>query len=257
MPYLFFILGLLVGSFLNSLIYRLGKKELKKIWTGRSFCPHCKKTLKWFDLIPLISFLIQKGKCRYCRKPISLQYPLVEFFTGLLFFLLFWKFGLSYSLLLFLPITSLLIILFVYDLKTQTIPDLVAYIAIGLALVYSIFNFQFFTATTLRETIFNLISAVSLAVFFALLVYLSKEYLMGKGDIKMGLLLGLTLGFPKILVGAFFAFFLGALVGLILIALKKKNLKSQIPFGPFLILGIFIGLFFGEKIINWYLGLLP
>jgi len=257
MPYLFFIFGLFVGSFLNVVILRLEgfpaslslSKHLSSIFLGRSKCPKCRKKLPWYDLVPLVSFVALKGKCRYCKKPISLQYPLVEFFTGLLFALLFVKFGLSLVTVYWLLITGLLIILFVYDLKTQTIPDTIAYLGIGLAFVYSIFNFKF--------SIFNSILAPIIAGgFFAILVLISKERWMGQGDIKIGALMGLLLGYPNVLVGLFLAFIMGALAGLILIAMKKKTLKSQIPFGPFLILAIFITIFFGEKILNWYLGTL-
>jgi prepilin signal peptidase PulO-like enzyme (type II secretory pathway) len=253
MPYFFFVSGLFVGSFLNVVILRLGKSDFKEIWMGRSRCPKCKKTLKWFELIPVLSFILQGGKCRYCKKPISLQYPLVEFSTGLLFALIFLKFGNTLNSYFLIFISCLLIILFVYDLKTQMIPDIIAYIAIGLALVYSLTLSLLYSLTPWWSPF---LAAIVAGGFFAILVLVSKEKWMGQGDIKLGALMGLLLGYPNVFVGLFLAFVLGALVSLVLIALKKKTLKSQIPFGPFLITAIFVTIFYGEAILNWYLGIL-
>lgn len=246
MMYLLFILGLSVGSFLNVVILRLEKGE-GGILAGRSRCPKCGKILKWFELIPLVSFLIQGGKCRSCKKPISFQYPLVEFFTGLLFSFLYWRFGLTLQFGFLAVISSLLVILFVSDLRTQMIPDIVAYIGIGLALFYILI-------THYPLPINAALGAAIAGGFFALLVYPSHEKWMGKGDVKIGVLTGLLLGYPQVLVALFLSFTLGAFVGLILIATKRKTLKSQVPFGPFLITATFVTIFLGEKILEWYLG---
>jgi len=252
-----FIFGLVIGSFLNCVIYRLEKKQ--SFLKGRSYCPHCKHILSWQDLIPVFSFLILGGKCRYCGKKISLQYPLVELFTGLLFvFLLNYELGIrNYEIFnfnfifnfLFLILNSLfLILIFVYDLKHYIIPDKVIYPAIAIALIYNlILNSQFI--------IHNSISAFGAAAFFLAIVLISRGKWMGVGDIKLALLIGLLLGYPKALLALFLAFLIGAIIGLGLIILKKKTIKSELPFGPFLILGIYLALFFGEKIINWYLNL--
>jgi len=250
MIYVFAILGFFVGSFLNVVILRLEKKE-KGILAGRSRCVHCKKNLRWFELIPLASFIVQRGKCLFCKKPISWQYPLVEFCTGLLFAFLYWQFALSWRLIFLIPLSSILLILFVSDFRTQMIPDIVVYIGIGIAFLYALVSSFFshiFTAP--------LIGAAIAGGLFALLVYPSHEVWMGKGDVKMGVLAGLLLGFPQILVALFLAFMFGALVGIILLVTKKKNLKSQVPFGPFLITAIFVTIFHGEKILEWYLGIL-
>lgn len=250
MIYILFVLGLFVGSFLNVVILRLEKEE-GGIFTGRSKCPKCGKTLKGPELIPLISFIIQKGKCRHCQKSISYQYPLVEFFTGLLFVLLYWKFGLSWHLLFLCPLISILLILFVSDFRTQTIPDIVAYIGIALAVIYALISsslLQFLSSSLLAATISG--------GFFAILVLASHETWMGQGDIKIGVLMGLILGFPKVLEALFLAFILGAVFGIILILLKKKTFKSQIAFGPFLITATFVTIMWGEEIINWYFKLL-
>ena len=137
MEILVYIFGLIVGSFLNCVIYRL--EEGKSFLKGRSFCPDCKHTLSWQDLIPLLSFLILKGKCRYCKKPISWQYPLVELATGILFILIL-NFSTRPGGVILFVVSCFLIVIFVYDLKHYIIPDKIIYPAIAIALI---FNFQF------------------------------------------------------------------------------------------------------------------
>ena len=254
-----FILGLAVGSFLNCVIYRLEKN--KSFLKGRSFCPYCKHVLKLQDLIPVFSFLILKGKCRYCRKKISWQYPLVEIATGLLFvFILNYELGImNYEILdfgfilnfLFLILTfSFLILIFVYDLKHYIIPDKVVYPAIIISFVYLIAVYD------MRLMMYAFLSAVFASGFFLFIVLISQGRWMGLGDVKLAFFMGLFLGFPNILVALFFAFLIGAIIGIGLILKGKKSLKSEVPFGPFLIIGTFIAFFWGEIIINWYFNLI-
>ena len=183
-----FIFGLIVGSFLNCVIYRLeiGKSALK----GRSFCPHCQHQLKWQDLIPIFSFLILRGKCRYCKKPIFWQYPLVELITGILF-LLFFIFHFSFFIFI---ISSFLIIIFVYDLKHYIIPDKIIYPAIVIAFLYQLFNHWSLIINHLNF----IYSALGASFFFLLIVLASRGKGMGIGDIKLGFLMGLILGWPNI-----------------------------------------------------------
>lgn len=256
-----FIFGLIVGSFLNCIIYRLqtGENFLK----GRSFCPHCKHTLNWQDLIPLLSLLILKGKCRYCQKPISWQYPLVELATGFLFLLIYQFDRGSSSIIFNWVVSSFLIIIFVYDLKHYIIPDKVIYPAIAVAFFHQLFkilNFEFISDLGFRILDFKmlanpLLSAILAAAFFLLIVLVSRGTWMGMGDVKLAFFMGLFLGFPNILVALFSAFFIGAIIGLILIGLGKKTLKSEIPFGPFLVSGTFLAMFFGERLVDFYLNL--
>jgi prepilin signal peptidase PulO-like enzyme (type II secretory pathway) len=253
-----FLLGLAVGSFLNCIIYRLEKNE--SFLKGRSYCPNCHHVLAWQDLIPILSFLILKGKCRYCGKKISLQYPLVELATGILFF------SISYSTFqhsntptfqqfiqfLYLSIvSSFLIIIFVYDLKHYLIPDKVIYPAIALTLI---FNFKFLIFKQFQIFKYSILSAFGSAAFFLVIFLISRGKWLGFGDVKFGFLMGLFLGFPKILVALFSAYLIGAIIGIGLVLAKKKTLKSEVPFGPFLVAGTFIALFFGSQLINWYLG---
>lgn len=246
-----FIFGLSVGSFLNVVICRLETKE--SFFFSRSHCPECGAVLKWYHLIPLLSFLIQKSRCDYCQKKISWQYPLVELTTGLLFLLVF---SLQFSnpvqfsafqaleLFYYFSIISLLIVIFVYDMKHYLIPQKVVYPAIGLVLIklavdFSNKGFGF-------EVYGPLLAAFSAFGFFLLLVLASKGKWMGLGDVKLSFLMGLVLGWPNILVALFLSFFSGAIIGLILIVLGKKTMKSEIPFGPFLAASAIVVLIFGN-----------
>ena len=254
-----FIFGLIVGSFLNCVIYRIekGRSFLK----GRSFCPNCKHPLAWYDLIPVFSFLFLRGKCRYCGKKISLQYPLVEIFTATTFLFVFnflfpnfsfrdvlafnFKDILKFSY--FLTISSLLILIFIYDLKNFIIPDEFIYPSIIIVLLYEMTtNFNFLVKNFI-------LSAIVTSAFFLMIVLISKGRWMGMGDVKLAFFIGLFLGFPKVFVGMFLAFLIGAIIGIGLIFLRMKTLKSEVPFGPFLVVGTFIALLWGQQIANWYL----
>jgi len=262
-----FIFGISVGSFLNCVIYRLEIKQ--SFLKGRSFCPKCHHILRWYDLIPILSFIFLKGKCRYCREKISFQYPLVEIATGGLFLLIFnflllkgeFNFQNFINLVYLLIVSSLLVIIFVYDLKHYIIPDKIIYPAILVVFIYRLFEILNFDQWNLGLEILKnlqmpLLTAISAGTFFFLLWLVSGGRWMGLGDAKLAFFMGLFLGFPNILVSLFSAFFLGAIIGLGLIAFGEKSLKSKIPFGPFLVTGTFIALFFGEKIINCYLNLM-
>jgi prepilin signal peptidase PulO-like enzyme (type II secretory pathway) len=242
-----FVLGACIGSFLNCYIYRL---ENKKSLKGRSFCPHCKHTLNWQDLFPVFSFLFLRGKCRYCKKKISWQYPVVELATGIIFLLIFnFKFLSILNLAFLFYVASALIIIFVYDLKHYIIPDKVLFPAIIVTFLYRLFESFWIPASAGMTVLAVIISAG----FFFVIWLVSKGKWMGFGDVKLAVLMGLLLGLPNVLVALFLAFFFGAIIGVILMVLEKKNLKSEIPFGPFLIAGTFLALFWGPQIIQWYL----
>lgn len=235
-----FALGTFLGSFLNCIIYRLEKGE--SFLKGRSYCPYCRQTLSFEDLIPLLSFLVLRGKCRYCQKKISWQYPLVEIATGLVFLLIF----IFQSLILNFIIGFFLILIFIFDLKHYLVPDEIIYPAILITLFWRlVFNFQFLISNAI-------FSAVLAAASFGAIILFSKGKWMGWGDVLIVFLMGLFLGYPSILVALYSTFFIGAVVGLILIFLGKKGLKSEIPFGPFLVLGTFLALFFSQKLIDFY-----
>lgn len=235
-----FLLGLVVGSFLNCVIYRL---EAGKSLKGRSFCPQCGHKLSWLDLFPVFSFLFLAGKCRHCGKKISTQYPLVELAGGIIFLLIFsaqseiLSAGQFLNLIFLLYIASVLIVIFVYDLKHYIIPDKVLLPAIAIALI---FNFQ------------DILAGLVAACFFLAIFLISQGRWMGFGDVKLAFLMGLLLGIGNVVTALFLAFFFGAIISIILIGFYGKNLKSEIPFGPFLILGTFLALLYGKEIISWY-----
>jgi len=235
---LLFLVGLAVGSFLNCLIYRLSK-GFSPIG-GRSFCPKCNHTLSWQDNIPLLSFILLSGRCRHCLSPISWQYPLVELGTGILTISIF-NFQFSIFNLL---ITYALIVIFVSDLRYGTIPDRIVYPVIGLATLFLIIY-------NLSSSIYYLLSSLGAAGFFLALVAITRGKGMGIGDVKLAALMGLVLGWPKILVALYLAFLTGAIVGVILILLGKKRFGEHIPFGPFLTTATWIGLLWGGQILAW------
>ncbi len=247
-----FGLGLSIGSFLNVLIYRLPRSIPL---TGRSFCPRCKKKISWQDNFPLLSFIFLRGKCRHCHSPISWQYPVVEFLTAFLFFLTaFWVFKQNPDLTLLTPqyylilgyylfLFSALVVIFFTDLFQQIIPDQVVYPAMVISLIGG-----FFLDGIQR---YNLLSALGGGLFFLFLHLITKKKGMGSGDIKLVVLMGLILGFPKIVLASYLAFLTGALVGVILILAKKKKFGEHIPFGPFLAGSTIIALFWGEELIKW------
>jgi prepilin signal peptidase PulO-like enzyme (type II secretory pathway) len=270
-----FLFGLIVGSFLNSVIYRLSLPNFswKKIIgpKERSYCPHCKHVLSWRDLIPILSFLDLKGKCRYCKKNISWQYPLVELATAILFILTIQKIaedippeisgGMSsgglfsggfLNLCYLLIVACFLIVIFVYDLKHYIIPDEIVFPAIGIAFLYNIF-YSYFILHASYFILNTLYSALGASAFFFAIFLISKGKWLGFGDVKLAFFMGLFLGFPNIIVALFLSYLIGAIIGLGLILAKKKGLKSEVPFGPFLVTGTFSAFFWGEKIISWYL----
>jgi len=237
------ILGLIVGSFLNAVIYRLHKKV--SFLRGRSYCPWCKHDLSAKDLIPLFSFLFLKGKCRYCRKNISWQYPLVEFGTMATFLILYWQFGLTLDFFVYLIYTSLLMVIFVYDLKYYLILDKVSVPAMAVAAICSYF--------ILNISILDMFVGVLIGGgFFLLQFYISKGKWIGGGDIRLGIVMGLMLGWPAILPALFLAYVLGSIIGIILIISKKKKMKSQVPFGTFLSLATFLTFIIGDVVIDYY-----
>ncbi|MDD3190418.1 MAG: prepilin peptidase [Candidatus Pacebacteria bacterium] len=256
-----FILGSVVGSFLNVVIFRLGTDD--KIVNSRSKCLACSHQLAWYDLFPVFSFLSLGGKCRYCKAKISWQYPLVEIATGILFATLFFQIFqnydfifsnfISYFFLIF--IFSALIVIFVFDLRHYIIPDEVIYPAIIISFLLVLLK-SFLAGGTFNYLFFmNFLASAFLAGgFFMFLVIITKGKGMGGGDIKLGFLMGLVLGLPNILLALFLAFISGALVGVFLIALGRKKMKSMLPFGPFLIFGFSVSYFWGSKIIGWYWG---
>ncbi len=243
---LVFVFGLVIGSFLNVVICRLKTKET--IFFNRSYCPECKAVLRWYDLIPILSFLIQRGKCRYCEKKISWQYPLVEISTACLFLLIFnFQFSI-FNLIYYLIIVSLLIVIFTYDLKHYLIPDRIVFPGMIITLLYQVLSNDFYRPV---------LAGLATSGFFLLLVLITKGKGMGLGDVKLVGLMGLILSWPNVLIALFLSFFSGAVIGLLLIVFSKKGLKSQIPFGPFLSGATVLTMFYSQFLIDWCYRVLP
>ena len=237
---------------MNCVIYRLETGE--NFWKGRSYCPHCRHKLGLGDLIPVFSFLRLRGRCRYCQQKISWQYPLVELSTGIIFFLIAFTGVNNYAMAYLL--TPFLVVIFVYDLKHYIIPDKVIYPAIAMALISNIRCVRtvgIFEYSNIETFVNPILAAILASGFFAVIVLASKGKWMGLGDVKLAFLMGLILGFPNVLAALFLAFFTGAIIGIGLIALGRKKMKSEVPFGPFLVTGTLIAMFWGEELINWYL----
>lgn len=261
MSILVFIFGSIIGSFLNVLILRLPNG---KSIGGRSHCMHCKHELAWLDLVPIFSYLFLRGRCRYCGKRISPRYIIVETITGLLFvtaYLIFMPAAASAAswieLIRAIFIVVVLILIFAIDLEHFLILDKVIFPA-GLALLILNFMLDVFKGSTTFNsfTVQGILSAAGLALFFGAIYFFSDGRWIGFGDVKFSLFLGLATPFPFILVNIFGAFFLGSVIGIILLASGIKKLKSEIPFGTFLALSTAATLFFGPQIIDWYLRLI-
>lgn len=240
-----FIIGLAVGSFLNVVIYRID--DLKSIINTRSHCRHCQKNIPWYDLVPLLSFVFLRGKCRSCKEAISWQYPLVELFTASIFALLAYQFGQNWLVVFFALIYSILVVIFVHDIKTQYVLDIFSWSLVFFSLITGIILFRH----NLLEMLWGIIAGGAL---LALLVLISKEKWMGLGDVFIGASLGAILGGPKALLMLFLSFILGSLYGLTMILIKKTTIKQALPFTPFIIISSLISLFLGDNIIGWYLG---
>ncbi|MEW5805602.1 MAG: prepilin peptidase [Patescibacteria group bacterium] len=286
-----FLVGLAVGSFINVLVFRLNPQRqdqvfnLLKIIKGRSYCFSCQKTLQWYELIPILSFLVQQGRCRSCQAKLSWQYPLVELITGIGFTLVYWRLvnfsGLKlvlgnwfFAYLIFWwLVIFVLIAIAIFDFKYYLIPsfllDFLIILGIGINIFYFFQKSFFFkTGVYFSENYFylfgqdswltRLLPAVALGSATIGLAYLfSRGRAMGLGDLWLVLGLGLIFGWPDILWVLILSFVFGTLVSLILIGLKRKTFKDIIPFGPFLALGAMTMFLFGAKILSVYFNLFP
>jgi prepilin signal peptidase PulO-like enzyme (type II secretory pathway) len=256
---LLFVFGTILGSFLSVVILRSisGENWVK----GRSRCDSCRNNISWYDNIPLLSFLMLKGKCRHCEKPILPLHPMVEVLTGVL--LVWWYWGgflffrltqAPYSILqpiFWLAVGVILIYVFIIDLNYMIIPDRAVIFLSILAIIYrlSLTSSGIMQTNDLYKTV---LAALISASFFFALWFFTKGKGMGFGDVKLAIPLALLLGAQKTVVGMFLSFVIGAAVGLVLIMFGKGKMKTAIPFGPFLIVGTVISLIWGDFIYSWY-----
>jgi prepilin signal peptidase PulO-like enzyme (type II secretory pathway) len=239
-----FVVGMCVGSFLNVLVGRFDQED-RSWYQGRSVCDHCGRQLKWWENVPVVSFVLLKGKCRTCQSPIPYQYLLVELLTGLFFAGLYLVLGLSSNFLLNLfnyLILTLLIAVVLFDLKYMIIPD---YLVIAL-LILVVIKQLLITGFDLS----NLLAALGSTSFLGLLYFITKGKGMGLGDVKFAFFMGLFLGWPEVVVAFYTAFLTGAVIGVILILMGRKKFGQLVPFGPFLVLGTFISWLWGLYLIN-------
>lgn len=251
---IFFVFGIIIGSFLNVVIFRY---NTHRSFGGRSGCITCQKKLSWYELVPLFSFLFLKGRCKGCKTRISVQYPIVEFITGIIFAGLFLKFqdtffidtiGFSIAYAYYAAIFSLLLVIAVYDLKHKIIPDTLA-LVLGILSFIGLFFFANFGFYPHFPSILEFASGPLIAIPLALMWLVSGGKWMGLGDAKLALSFGWLLGISLALSGLVVAFWSGAIIGLALIAFSKHHgMKSEIPFAPFLVLGLMLTFLFGLQL---------
>ena len=241
-----FVLGMVIGSFLN--VVALRTVSGKKFYHGRSECMHCQSTINWFDNIPILSFLILKGKCRSCNQSISLQYPLVEFVTGVVFMLLFIQNIDLQHQFIFLILSAILILISVIDILEKSIYQSHLYILFALVIVFRIFVEPIGSLTDLFY------GPLAFGGFLAILRWVGgeiyKKEAMGIGDVKLAVVLVFMLNLKLAVVALYTSFISASIVGVYLIASKRKS-ERIIPFAPFLSLGAITAYFFGQNIIYW------
>lgn len=241
--FLFFILGLLWGSFFNVCISRL-PQEKSVIW-GRSKCPKCEDLIPWFCNIPLLSYIALKGKCRTCKASISFEYPGVELISGLMFVGLFHHYGFSKELFSSLIFCSALLVISVIDIHHQIIPDEISLPGIILGFVFALWTGKITWIESLLGIILGGGSFLLVAWGYE---KLAKREGLGGGDIKLLGMIGAWLGVQSLLVVIVLSSLLGSIVGIGAMIFQKKDFKTAIPFGPFLALGAIVYLFFGNEI---------
>jgi len=292
MFWILFIFGLLIGSFLNVLALRyVDGESILGIRTigGRSKCQTCTVGLKWYELVPLFSFIVQGAKCRHCKHSLNWQYPIVEFVTGILTAVLpttlYYFYGAMHAQIdgasitwfyvlvaLWLLATYTAITLSAIDMRLQIIPDQSNLLlgVIGLAMVACKYFFasNFANGTSFLGPYADILGGPSnpflsalIAVGFAMVVFGGTIYFtrgrgMGMGDFKLAIPLALILGWPDILIALIAAFVIGSVVGILIIMNKKATMKSMVPFGPFLVIGLFVAVFYGEQLLRWYFSLI-
>lgn len=248
---IFFVFGTIIGSFLNVVIFRY---NTERNLGGRSACMNCRKELAWYELFPVLSYLALRGRCRRCRTKISIQYPLVEITSGLIFAALFWKFqvlfffstgvfALSYAY--WAALFSLLLVITVYDIRHKIIPDPLA-LSFGILAFIGLFFFSSLSPAFHAHVPLwrDLLAGAAVSVPFALIWLASRGRWMGLGDAKLSVGLGFMLGLSRILTATVLAFWAGALAGIFLLIASRARMKTQVPFAPFLVLGALITFIF-------------
>jgi len=242
----FFILGIILGSFFNVVGWRMPKNI--PFHKGRSYCPQCLHPLKWYELIPIVSFLIQHGKCRYCHRRISVIYPIVESITGLLFIYCYMRIGVNVEIITALCLVSMLMIILVSDMHYMLIPN-------HILLLFLLIFIMLQIILPLRPWCDALIGGMIGFTLIAIIIIISKGG-MGAGDMKLFGVLGIVLGWKKLIIAFFLATLLGAIIGGCFMLIFKMNKQEPIAFGPYIALGTLLSYFYGEQFLTLYLTLL-
>lgn len=241
------LIGLTIGSFLNVCIYRIAREE--SISYPASHCTSCGYELKWIDLVPVVSYLFIKGKCRTCKEKISIRYPIVELVNGIIYGLLFFKFGLTITFIKYCVLASILIVIGMIDYDTKFVYRSTTIFGGITALVFIIINYILYKCGIINSLTGGIIG---FSVIF-LIVILTKG--MGEGDIEIATVCGLFLGIKGIILTLFLSFVIGGIVAVIILCLKFKDRKGEMAFGPYLAIGAMITMLWGDIIISTYIGI--
>lgn len=242
---LFFTFGAIFGSFYNVVGLRGPKNET--FINDRSYCPRCKKTLSWYELMPIMSYFIQFGKCRYCGERISPVYPIIEALTGCLFLFSYMQIGFDWELVIALMLVSMLMIILVSDIHYMIIQNNVLRFFLPFFIIMRFIS-------PLDPWWSPIVGSLIAIALLALIIIISRGG-MGAGDMKLFGVLGIVLGLQNVLLSFFLACLLGAVVGIALMALKIVERKQPIPFGPYIVAGALLSYFYGEEMIHWYMQL--
>jgi leader peptidase (prepilin peptidase)/N-methyltransferase len=246
-----FIFGLCIGSFLNVCIYRL--PESKSIVHPRSMCPNCGALIRWYDNIPILSYIALRGKCRHCSVSIPLRYPVVELISGVFALGVYLKYGIRFEALIYYAFIATLLVITFIDIDHQIIPDVVTLPGIP---IFFAASFALAQITFVESILGILVGGGSLFLVAWLYQLLTKKEGMGGGDIKLLAMIGAIIGWKGVFFTIFLASAIGTLTGLLIMLKTRKTMKLAVPFGPFLALGGISYILFGPQLINWYFNLL-
>ncbi|MCX7916511.1 MAG: prepilin peptidase [bacterium] len=254
MGFLFFILGLFFGSFANVCIYRLPKG--KSIVYPNSFCPYCNKSIKWYDNIPILSYIFLKGRCRNCKKPISPRYFIVELLTGILFFAIYKRFGLTISTIIYNFLILCLIIVSFIDIETFLISDIIVIPGIIIGLLLSFLFPGIHNMDHINGFLYSLKGTIlggGILIFLGFIgKLLFKKEAMGGGDVKLLGMVGAFLGWKCVIITLLIASFAGVIFNIPLMIIRKKNFGDLIPFGPYLAIGTIVSIFLKGRYISYF-----
>jgi len=238
-----FVLGTIVGSFLNVVIYRLPKGE--SVVYPASHCPVCNHPLKWYDMIPILSYIVLRGRCRYCGSKISVRYPIIEAITGLAFVGIGLRYGWSLKFFEYITFSSLLIATGFTDIFDGVVPDIIVIPGAAIGLIFSLVQGK----TMFLNSLYGLIL---MGGFFALIILITRGG-MGQGDVTLGLMIGAFLGLEFSIITLVLSFIIGGIGGAVAVIFMRKKGKDTMPFGPFLAISAYIAIMYGYVILHFYM----